>query len=296
MAPAHADVPLAKDASERFLPWLVAFMVYFAALALVSGTALHKLVERWDSGLSGQLTVEVPPPGPEASQADQLARIQTLVAQLNGTTGITSAAQLAPSEIAGLLEPWLGSAALGGDLPLPALIAVTMDETAPPDLDALAAQLDRTMPGTLLDDHQRWLGKLLDLVRSVQVIAAAVVLLVVVCAALTIVFVTRTGLSVHRQAIELLHVMGAHDVYIARQFQRHALKLGLRGGVIGLALAMATILPLGQLLARTDSLLLNGLTLTPVEWGLLVLLPCLTALVAMITARFTVLGTLARMP
>lgn len=296
MPPAHADVPLAKDASERFLPWLVAFMVYFAALALVCGTALHKLVERWDRGLSGQLTVEVPPLGLGSSEADRTARIQTLVALLKGTPGVKSAAQLAPSEIAGLLEPWLGAGVLDRDLPLPALIAVSIDETAPPDLEALAARLERTAPGVLLDDHQRWLGKLLDLARTIQIVAAAVVFLVVVCAALTVIFVTRTGLSVHRQAIELLHLMGAHDVYIARQFQRQALKLGLRGGMVGLAFALATILLLGQLLARTESPLLHGLTLSPAEWALLVLLPCTTAFVAMVTARLTVLGTLARMP
>jgi len=296
MPAGHADVPLARDPSERFLPWLVAFMVYFAALALVSGMALHKLIERWDSGLTGQWTVEIPAPDLAGNATEQSARIERILALLKETAGVTSAAQLARGEIAELLEPWLGSSALDEDLPLPALIAVTVDDGSPPDLDALAAEIGRIAPRALLDDHQRWLGRLLDLARSMQAVTAVILALIALCAVLAIVFVTRTGLSVHQKAIELLHLMGAHDGYIARQFQRHALKLGLRGGVVGVVLALLTVLPVGHLIGRMENTLLAGLALSPVEWGLLALLPAVTALIAMVTARLTVLGTLARMP
>ena len=56
------EVPLDRDASVRFLPWLVAFMVYLAALALTAGMAMQKLVLRWDQGLAGRLTVQLPAP------------------------------------------------------------------------------------------------------------------------------------------------------------------------------------------------------------------------------------------
>ena len=290
------DVPLARDASQRFLPWLVAFMVYLAVLALLGALAVHKGIQRWDSGLAGHLTVEIPPPEGETGEADRDTRIGQVVRLLQGTEGVTSAAQLAPSEIAKLLEPWLGTSALDEELPLPALIAVTIDAAAPPDLALLAGRLEQTAPGALVDDHQRWLGRLLDLARSVEIIAAVIVLLVATCAILAIVFVTRTGLSIHRQVIELLHLIGAHDAYIARQFQRHALKLGFRGGIIGLALALVTVLPVAGLLARTDSAVLPEVSLSPVEWGVLISMPLVAALIAMVTARLTVLGTLSRMP
>ena len=51
---ARRDLPLSKDASARFLPWLVAFMVYLAVLALAASLIVGKTVERWDSGLSGR--------------------------------------------------------------------------------------------------------------------------------------------------------------------------------------------------------------------------------------------------
>ena len=296
MSGAVTDVPLARDASQRFLPWLVAFMVYLAVLAFLGALAVHKGIQRWDSGLAGHLTVEIPLPQGEDGAGDQENRIAQALRLLQGTKGVIGAAQLAPSEIAKLLEPWLGTSALDEELPLPALIAVTIDSAAPPDLAALAARLEQAAPGALVDDHQRWLGRLLALARSIQIIAAVIVLLVATSAILAIVFVTRTGLSIHRQVIELLHLIGAHDAYIARQFQRHALKLGLRGGTIGVALALVTVLPVVGLLARADSALLPEVSLSPLEWAILLFMPVATALVAMVTARLTVLGTLSRMP
>ena len=291
-----ADVPLAKDVSDRFLPWLIAFMVYFVALAVISATTMHKLVERWDKGLSGQLTVEVPPPGPGVSETERRGRIDRVVQILNRTIGVEEVALYGAEEIAELLEPWLGAGLAEQDLPLPEMIAVTIDTEAPPDLAVLAEQLDEAVPGTLLNDHKRWLGKFLDLARTIQIFAGAIVLLVGSIAVMAVVFVTRTGLSVHREVIEILHLIGAHDPYIARQFQRHALALGLRGGAIGSVFALATILAIGQVLGPVESALPPVLSLSAAEWGLLVLLPIVTAAVAMVTARLTVLGTLTRMP
>jgi cell division transport system permease protein len=176
------------------------------------------------------------------------------------------------------------------------MIAVTVDTDAPPDVAVLARRLEAAVPGTLLDDHKRWLGKLLDLARFVQIFAGAIVLLVGGIAVMAVVFVTRTGLSVHREVIEILHLIGARDPYIARQFQRHALRLGLRGGVTGSVLALATLLAVGQALGQVESALPPVLSLSLAEWSVLALLPFVTTAVAMVTARATVLGTLARMP
>jgi len=123
-----------------------------------------------------------------------------------------------------------------------------------------------------------------------------VVVLVGTTAILAVAFVARAGLAMHGQAIELLHLIGAHDAYIARQFQRHALALGLRGGAIGTLLAVATVVPIGYLFGRSHGGLLPSLSWLSPEWGMLLLLPLVTALVTMATARITVLGTLSRMP
>jgi cell division transport system permease protein len=286
-------VPLDRDASGRYLPLLVAIMVYLAALALAGALTMNKLAERWDTGLAGTLTVQVPA---EAGAAEDDPRLAAVVAALAATPGVLTVAAMDKREMTALLEPWLGDAVLTGDLPLPRLVAVTVDTANPPDIGALQHQVQELAPGSLVDDHQRWLARLLDLAQAVEIMAAVVVALVVLAACIMVAFVTRMGLAAHEQAIELLHLIGAQDSYVARQFQNHALGLGLRGGLLGLACAVPTLYLARTLLQRIGSGLLPELGLEPYEWALLILLPVAAALVTMVTARFTVLRTLARMP
>lgn len=290
------DLPLGRDASGRFLPWLIGVMVYLAALALVGGLAMNKIAERWDAGLSNNLTVQVPAPAPGAPLDSTEQATERLLALLRETPGIASADALGSDEIATLLEPWLGPPSAYRDLPMPGLIAVVLEPDARPDLRALDKAIGETVPGASLDDHRSWLAELLDLAHTIQLIALLVVGLVGAAAVSMVVFTTRMGLSIHAPVIELLHLIGAQDRYIAREFQGHALLLALRGGLVGLALAVATALLLDQVMARGDIALLPGLSLGPLDWSLLALLPFLVAGIALVTARLTVLRTLGRLP
>lgn len=287
----RTDLPLDRDASGRFLPWLVAVMAYLAALALICAITANKVVDRWDQGLSGRMTVQVP-----AGESGSGQRADAVLAALQGTPGIRQAEILGAAEISRLLEPWLGAGAAYEDLPMPALIAVRIDPSAPPEAAQLRRRLTQIAPGTVLDDHQSWLGKLLDVARSVQLVAALVVGLVGASAITMVIFATRMGLSVHSRVIELLHLIGAQDSYVARQFQAHALRLALRGGILGLLLAVLTVIAVASLLGQGEAFALPDLNLLPIEWSLLPLLPLVIALIAMVTARLTVLRTLGRMP
>src|SRR3546814_9593324 len=75
------------------------------------------------------------------------------------------------------------------------------------------------------------------------------------------------GLAAHQRSIELLHMIGAQDSYVARQFQNHALRFGLRGGLIGLLGALPTLYLARLLLQRIDSGLLPELSFMPHEWA-----------------------------
>jgi cell division transport system permease protein len=200
------DVPLDKDASARFLPWLIAFMVYLATLALAAAIAVSNVTQAWDSGLAGKLTVQVPPAA-EDTAGGQTERIDAVLDALRETPGVRSADQLSQQQMAELLRPWLGEAAGSADLPLPALIAVEVIPERAPELSSLQRRLDRAAAGTRVDDHQRTLGRLLEVARTLQLLAVLVVGLVGAAAVVTVVFVTRTGLSIHRNVIELLHLM-----------------------------------------------------------------------------------------
>jgi cell division transport system permease protein len=304
----RSDVPLDGDASGRFLPWLVAVMVYLAALALICALSMSRAIGHWEQGLRGTLTIQVPRPAQDDELGDNAAAtpdtapgtapdaLDRVVQVLIATPGVSEAKVLEPEEIKQLLEPWLGAAAGLVELPVPALISVTLDDAAEPDLERLRREIASAAPDAVVDTHQAWLDKVRDLARSVQWVAVLVVGLIGGCAVAIVAFATRMGLSVHGPVIQLLHMIGARDSYVASQFQAHALTFALRGGIVGLLFAVGTVYLIGRTLRGGEAILLPELALRPLDWTALALLPLLIALVAMVTARVTVLRTLGRMP
>jgi cell division transport system permease protein len=121
------------------------------------------------------------------------------------------------------------------------------------------------------------------------------VALVALTAIAAVVIATRGGLAMHHDAIDLLHLMGAEDQYIADQFAGQALRLGLRGGVLGLLLAAATLSMLALGGRAIDPRLLPQLWPEGAESAVLLLVPVTTAFLGWLTARATVLRALKRM-
>ncbi len=295
MARRRPDLPLEKDGSGRFLPWLIALMVYLACLSLAGSITLSDASERWRAGLTGTLTVQIAAPEGSGESEDALA-VAAALDVLRATPGIESARRMPRDEVVALIEPWLGRGNVAGDLPVPTLIDVTLIPNRDVDTFGLAIQLERAAPGARLDDHKVWIGRLARLSATVGAIATAIVALIAAAAAATVVFATRTGLAVHQSVIEVLHIIGARDSYIARQFQGHAMSLALRGGILGLFLAGLTLGLLGGLAGQLEGPLLPQLTLTPELWGGLAALPLGASVIATVTARLTVLQALRRMP
>lgn len=290
------DIPLNRDSSVRFLPWIIALMVYLAGLALAGTLVLQGALERWNESLAGTLTVQLPPA--EAGKPDPLPATLEL---LRATPGVIHAAALTRTATAKLIEPWLGKSLSPDELALPRLIDLRINPAATPDLAALKARLADTAPGAVLDDHRLWLDRLAGFAISMEATALAIVLLIGGAAVLTVVFTTRAGLAVHHAVIEVLHLIGARDSYIAGQFQRQALDLGLRGGLVGLLLTVLTLFGIGRAGAPAAIFgerisMLPTMQFAAWHWLVLAILPAASALIAMLTARVTVLRALKRMP
>ena len=288
------DLPLSRDPSTKLLPWIVGLMVYLATLALAGALLLSSLLADWNEGLSSKITVQVMPLGDETVE-DTEARVTEAIRTLLETPGISEAKPIPIAEIAAMLEPWLGSASLVMELPLPRLIDVTLEDDRSPDIEDLSQRLADNVPGSTLDDHQFWRSQLFKLVRSLEVLAALVVGLVALAAIAVVVFATRGGLAVHREIIEVLHLIGAQDEYVADQFQRHTWRKCLRGNLIAGFFGVATLIALSKLAKQLDPALLPTIEVESWQWGTLALVPIIASLIAMWTARRTVMRALARM-
>ncbi|MBO6519364.1 MAG: FtsX-like permease family protein [Rhodospirillales bacterium] len=288
----RSDLPLDKDAHSRFLPWLIAFMVFLAVLAIGGILVLNATASRWDQGIGGTLTVQVAATEDPAKDQNNLQEVLNVIA---ATSGIERYLVIEEDRMLSLLEPWLGPDAKADDLPLPKLIDVGLADEATFDLKAFTRQLQLRVPEATVDDHRIWLQRLVNLIRTVELIAISILVFIALATMGTVIFTTRTGLAVHREAIEVLHLIGAQDSYIAGQFAGRAMMLGLKGGIIGLVLGIPALLAVGYLAKSLEDAALPELTFGPVEWAIFAAIPIGVAFLAMTTARSTVLRSLARM-
>lgn len=290
------ELPLGGDANRRFIPLIVGAMVYLAALALAGTFALDGTIRQWSDNLRGALTVQLPGVAQEPEGDEAQARIDAAVGVLLETTGVLSATALPHAQSQALLEPWLGAGDLPTDLPIPIIVDVIVDTGARINYEDLGQRLEDVVPGARINDNGVFLSRLVTLARVIQLVGLVVVLIVAIAAVSIVVFATRAGMTSHRDTIELLHLIGARDNYIARRFVTHALSYGLSGGLLGLALAVLTLGALALAARGVDQALLPRLSLDLTAWVALLCVPLASALIAMITARMTVLRALRRLP
>ncbi|MFT6558068.1 cell division protein FtsX [Sneathiella sp.] len=286
-----AELQLEKDVSSKYLPVVISSMIFLASLALAGLFSIHSAVQDWSNAVSGNLTVEIA--YEEGTNLDKKVRIATDFLQT--FPGLEKVRPLDKSDTAKLLEPYLGRADVIKNLPLPRLIEVTIAEGSSVDLLAAAKKLSDAVPGAVLNTHRPWLNKMILLARSVQILAGAIMLLISIVTVIIVIFAARTGMVMHQDIIEVLHLIGAQDKYIARQFQNYFTRLSFLGALPGLFLALLVMQIFSFLAGRLDASLITAPTMILEGWIALSMLPVLVALLTRYTVRWIVLGSLKRM-
>ncbi|MDB5365116.1 MAG: hypothetical protein JWM77_1043 [Rhodospirillales bacterium] len=290
---AEAALPRAAGAGTALLVSIIALMTWLALLALGASVALGAIARERQAGLAGRWTVEIAAEASRNKPSELRARDAAQI--LRGVPGIVRAEPLGRDEIRRLLSPWLGNDAVVDELPLPGLVDVVVDPHKPPDVAELRKRLAE-VPGAVIDDHRGWVVEIVRLARAAEAVAIAVFVMVGAIALLAIVAAARARLAIHAHEVELLHVIGAADRWIARQFQVSALAVALRGGLSGLILAATTIgltawgfqLPVDRLLP------LLGPAWSIVAVALAV--PAAAAFAATLAARWASMRALRRLP
>ncbi|WP_076068854.1 cell division protein FtsX [Sphingomonas montana] len=270
------------------MPWVLAVMLFLTTLAAAGGLALGQAAQRMGGGLETRATVQI-------VQADADARERqaavTLTA-LRGDPAVRSVERVGAAEMAALLEPWLGAQGTD-DLPLPVLIDVGLTRAdAVPDL---ARTLARVAPDARIDDHRAALAPVSRLIGTLRWLALAIVLLMTAATGFVVVLAAASALDTHRGTIDVMHLLGATDIQVARLFQRRIALDALFAGLIGLGAGMLVLTLIGRQLAGLESELVGAVALPAWGGGVLVALPLATTLLAAAAARWTVVRALGRL-
>jgi cell division transport system permease protein len=208
---------------------VVAIMTFLASVTIGVAMLVMSSASDWQSEVGREVTIQVRP----AAGRDIEADVAKAVAIARTASGIAEVRAYSKEESEKLVEPWLGTGLKLDELPIPRLIVVKLGSGARPDFTALRAALTGDVPSASLDDHRGWIERMRTVAGAAIVCCLGVLGLVLAVTALSIVFATRGAMATNRPVVEVLHYVGANDGFVARQFQRHFLLLGFKGGAIG---------------------------------------------------------------
>lgn len=273
------------------MPWVIAIMMFLTILAAAAGLSLGAAARGISDDLAGRMTVQIL----EANTDRRAAQIKNVTEELGKLSAVESRRLVPAKEVADLLDPWLGAEGLDPDLPVPALIDVTLKRSEASDVEMVRKNVLAVAPSARVDEHAQWLAPLARLLNSLKWLSVALVILMALATTSAVVLAARAALNTHQSTIEVMHLLGASDTQIATLFQRRIALDALFGGLIGLGAALLTMALVGNRLSAIGSDLLGSVNLGWLSWLFILLLPILGATLSTFSARFTVLKALRRL-
>ncbi len=284
------DIPLHTRLGTEFLVLLIALMTYLSLLSAAGSLALGHMANKWVSGLENSMTIEIPYASGAMTQAE------TLITALNQSKSVKSARILTQKDMGVILSPWLGDqTSILADLPLPVLISVEMKERTDVSTTAIKTISRRVAPDATVDAHEDWLIDLLKLTNGLRLTAVIIFGLILFVTGLVIAGAVRSRMAIHQRELELLHIMGAGDKYIASQFIRYIMSQSSKGMACGMLGGSITLLGFA-LLAHHSPGTVPSINLHGTDWLAFIVVPSLLLIIGMMAARQTVLRVLNDMP
>ncbi|MBU1174770.1 MAG: ABC transporter permease [Alphaproteobacteria bacterium] len=283
-------VPVTSVAS-RTLMLLVTIMTFLSCVTVGSVVLIQKSAIGWSADVGREVTIEIRPMAGEVIESN----VRTAISLAESVPGIGRARVLSQDEVEGLLAPWLGRGLDLTNLKLPQLVVVEIAEPQALDVGLLSRTI-ATVPGASLETHAAWRQQLNVMTGTVVVSGLLVLALILLATILAVVFATRGTMASSREIVDVLHFIGASNQFIASEFQKRFLTIGVTGGAIGgvaalmfflaASLVVSTVLPsessaqLGALFGRF-ALGLDGIA------AILIIVPVVGGLTAL-TSRLTV--------
>ena len=293
------DLPFKKDSDSGFLILLIALMSFLAVLAIAGSLTLNSMTKRWSSGLENKITIEIKPgtkSGAILSNETIKLEIKNVAAALKDNPAVKNVNILSDNDIKELISPWLGDDFALDDIPMPGLIAVDINENSANALEDIKSSVSKVSKYAVVETHREWLRDLLSFTHTLEWVAAILALAVIATTIIAIAGGIRSRMAIHKKELELLHLVGASDEYIARQFQRHAAIVALEGSLIGSFAGIIFVMLIATLPIHSESGLIPQISLGTSQVIYIMILPLLACVIAAITARFTVLRTLSQIP
>ncbi|MBQ8481322.1 MAG: FtsX-like permease family protein [Alphaproteobacteria bacterium] len=292
------EIPIDDEETSVFMYVLSSIYMYLFIIVLAIVMAINTMVESWEKDILGSVTIQVSPIEDDNKKIDTdktQEQLNKVLQFMENADGVKSVNIIDEKTIERLMTPWLGNKVDINSLPIPQLLDVQLKDNAEINYDEMTRGLHKVTPNASIDNHRLWLNRLLKFAGSLKTLALSVLCMVIGICAFSIYYSTRTSLGINLNSIEILHIIGAQDKYIAKQYAKSYAKIGFFSGVIGLIFAIPSIILVSKYGISTGSGLLNSAGLSTFHWLFMMITPLFSLFYAMGTAYYTVRRSLEKM-
>ena len=229
-----------KSVAGRTLLLMITIMSFLSAVTLGGVVLVQKSAIAWSADVGREVTIQIRPVAGEVMESN----LRTAVSLAETTPGVASARALTVEESQKLLEPWLGAGLDLSAIEIPRLVVVQLSDPVDADIEGLQRNL-AAIKGASLDTHAAWRQQLNTMAGTIVLSGLLVLVLIGAATVLAIIFATRGAMATNREIVDVLHYIGASNSFIAGEFQGRFLSIGLQGGLLGTAAALAFFLLVG---------------------------------------------------
>ena len=268
-------------------------MSFLAALTAGGVYVIFNAANVWTNKISAEITVQVQQRAGDSGD-EKSAEITRFLSDQNGVKRVTPFTR---EQSLKLVEPWIGKSEVLKSFAIPRLIAVEIDRDNPPDISTLKKVLEAKYPGALLDDHGHWRHEIRRLTRLLELAGIGMLFLMATATGAVIIAAATSSLASNREIVSVLNFVGAEEKFIARQFEAHFLKVGIKAGIVGAGLAAIVFLCLPYLTEGVSSSvtsqaeirrLVGAGTLDPYGYIVLLFVVIAVAAICKMTSRYGV--------
>lgn len=237
---ARANAPIVPPGSVtgHSLTLVIAIMGFLASLTACGVYLIFTAANVWTNKISAEITVQIQQRAGESGD-EKAAEITRFLTDQNG---IKRVKPFSREQSLKLVEPWIGKSEVLRTFAIPRLVAVEIDTGNPPEISTLKKVLEAKYPGALLDDHGHWRNEIRRLTRLLELAGIGMLLLMAMATAAVIIAAATSALASNREIVSVLNFIGAEERFIARQFEAHFLKVGIKAGIVGAGLAAVVFL------------------------------------------------------
>ncbi|MGA9548306.1 MAG: ABC transporter permease [Rhodomicrobium sp.] len=292
---ARANAPIVPPGSVTgsSLTLVIAIMSFLAALTAGGVYVIFNAANVWTNKISAEITVQIQQRAGDSGD-EKSTEITRFISDQNGVKRVTPFTR---EQSLKLVEPWIGKSEVLKSFAIPRLIAVEIDRDNPPDISTLKKVLEAKYPGALLDDHGHWRHEIRRLTRLLELAGVGMLFLMATATGAVIIAAATSSLASNREIVSVLNFVGAEEKFIARQFEAHFLKVGIKAGIVGAGLAAIVFFCLPYLTEGVSSSvtsqaeirrLVGAGTLDPYGYIVLLIVVIAVAAICKMTSRYGV--------